>query len=49
MYLHIIFIFGVKQGPVILTIVPPSIFPLSGAKVRGKVAPAEKFSELKFD
>lgn len=40
MYLHIIFIVGSKHGPVILTMVPPSMLPLSGANTRGKLAPS---------
>jgi hypothetical protein len=40
-YLHWIFSPGRKQGPVMLTTVPPNILPLSGANINGRFAPAE--------
>ena len=31
-----------KQGPVMFTIVPPNMWPFSGANVRGRLVPTEK-------
>jgi hypothetical protein len=39
-YLHWIFSPGTKQGPVMLTMVPPNMLPLSGANTNGRFAPA---------
>lgn len=38
--LHLIFMPGVKQGPVMLMAVPPSMLALSGANTKSKLAPA---------
>lgn len=40
--MHRIFSVSLKHGPVIFTIVPPNMFPLSGANTRGKFDPAIK-------
>jgi hypothetical protein len=39
-YLHWILSPGTKHGPVMLTMVPPNMFPLSGANTNGRFAPA---------
>lgn len=39
-YLHWIFSPAMKQGPVMLTTVPPNMLPLSGANINGRFAPA---------
>jgi hypothetical protein len=44
--LQVTLIPGRKQGPVRLTIVPPSMWPFSGAKVRGRLVPTEKAKKL---
>lgn len=38
--LHLIFMPGMKQGPVMLMAVPPSMLALSGANTKSKLAPA---------
>ena len=38
-YLHVTLISGLKQGPVKLTIVPPNMWPFSGANVSGRFVP----------
>ena len=40
--LQVTLILGSKQGPVMLTMVPPSMCPFSGAKVKGKFVPTVK-------
>ena len=40
--LQVTLILGSKQGPVMLTMVPPSMCPFSGANVRGKFVPTMK-------
>ena len=40
---------GLKQGPVMLTIVPPSMCPFSGAKVKGKLVPTKIHLDLNCD
>lgn len=42
--LHRIFSVSLKHGPVMLTIVPPNMFPLSGAYTRGKFVPAVTYA-----
>ena len=37
---------GSKQGPVRLTIVPPNMFPFSGANTSGRFAPIRSLNHL---
>ena len=37
-YLQVTLVPGTKQGPVRLTMVPPSMFPFSGANTSGRLA-----------
>jgi hypothetical protein len=39
--LHVTLMSSSKQGPVMFTIVPPSMWPFSGANVRGRLVPTE--------
>ena len=41
-YLQVTLVPGSKQGPVRLTLVPPNMFPFSGANTRGRLAPTEQ-------
>ena len=46
--LQVTLILGSKQGPVMLTMVPPSMWPFSGANVKGKLVPTIKKDNLLF-
>ena len=45
MYLQVTLVPGTKQGPVRLTMVPPSMFPFSGANTSGKLAPIRSLKD----
>lgn len=44
--LQVIRSLGLKHGPVMLTIVPPSMLPDSGANIKGRFAPSVKYFEV---